>query len=106
MECDRFTISRVDLSDIIAGINREATSLFRYSTNEGQTIVLVAEKFFFRIESNLAATIIIDPIDESRYQVDIIVAGGKHGLLGVTWGAEGSMLKRIKNVFLRHTKIF
>ena len=106
MESDRFVIDRVDLDSIIAEIHRETNTLYRYSTNEGKTIVLVAEKFYFRIESNLAATIIIDPYDESRYQVDIIVAGGKHGLLGVTWGAEGSMLKRIKNVFLKHTKIF
>jgi len=106
MENDRFVINRIDLDGIIADIHRETNTLYRYSTNEGGTVVLVAEKFYFRIESNLAATIIIDPIDESRYQIDIVVAGGKHGLLGITWGAEGSMLKRIKNVFLNHTKIY
>jgi hypothetical protein len=106
MESDRFVIKRMDLDGIIADIHRESNTLYRYSTNEGETIVLVAEKFYFRIESNLSATIIIDPIDESRYQIDIVVAGGKHGLLGITWGAEGSMLKRIKNVFSKHTKIY
>jgi hypothetical protein len=106
MESDKFIIKRMELDDIIADIRQETNSLSRYVTNNGETIVLVAEKFYFRIESNLAATIIIDPINESRYQIVIVVAGGRHGLLGVTWGAEGSMLKRIKNVFLKHTKIF
>jgi hypothetical protein len=106
IESDRFIIDRVDLSDIIMDIRHEVTNLYQYSTNERKTIVLIAEKFYFRIKSNLAATIIIDVIDNLRYQIDIIVAGGKLGLLGFTYGAEGSMLKRIKNVFLRHTKIF
>ncbi|MFX0006003.1 MAG: hypothetical protein ACFFAV_04650 [Candidatus Hermodarchaeota archaeon] len=106
MESDRFKINRVDLNNIIMGINQETDTLYQYNTNEGKTIILIAERFYFRIESNLAATIIIDPIDKNRYQIDIIVAGGKHGLLGVTYGAEGSMLRRIKNVFLQNTEIF
>ncbi len=106
MESDKFIINRMELDGIIADIRQETNTLSRYETNNGGTIVLVAEKFYFRIESNLAATIIIDPIDENRYQIVIVVAGGRHGLLGVTWGAEGSMLKRIKNVFLKHTTVF
>jgi hypothetical protein len=106
MESDRFIINRVDLNSIVMSINQETDTLYQYSTNEGKTIILIAERFYFRIESNLAATIIIDPIDKNRYQIDIIVAGGKHGLLGVTYGAEGSMLRRIKNVFLKYTEIF
>ncbi|MFW9969245.1 MAG: hypothetical protein ACFFDF_03530 [Candidatus Odinarchaeota archaeon] len=105
MESEKFIINKVDLEDIIADINLVTNNLFRYRDNEGKLIVLVAEREYFRIESNLAATIIIDPIDENHYQIVIVVAGGRHGLFGLTWGAERSMLKRIKNVFLKYVKI-
>jgi hypothetical protein len=106
MESDKFIIKYVDLENIIANINREVDFLSRYRENTGKFIVLVAEKYYFRIESNLAATIIFDRINERQYQVVIVVAGGKHGLLGITWGAERSMLKRIKNLFLKHIASF
>ena len=96
----------MDLDDIIADINREANNLSQYRNDEGKTIVLVAEKFYFRIESNLSATIIIDHIYDNKYQIVIVVAGGKHGLLGISWGAERSMLKRIKNLFLKYVETY
>ena len=104
MESDKFIINAVDLENLIADINREVDFLSRYRDNKGKITVLIAEKFYFRIESNLAATIIIDRINENQYQIVIVVAGGKHGLFGITYGAERSMLKRIKNLFLKHVE--
>lgn len=101
MESDKFVINCVDLDEIITDINREVDNLSRYSDKEGKINVLVAEKFYFRIESNLAATIIIEPINENQFQIVIVVAGGKHGLLGVSYGAEKSMINRIKNLILK-----
>lgn len=101
MESDKFVINRVDLDEIITDINREVDNLSRYSDKEGKIIVLVAEKFYFRIESNLAATIIIERINENQYQIVVVVAGGKHGLLRVSYGAEKLMINRIKNLFLK-----
>ena len=54
----------------------------------------------------LSATIIIDHIYDNKYQIVIVVAGGKHGLLGISWGAERSMLKRIKNLFLKYVETY
>lgn len=101
MENDKFIINRVDLDEIIGDINREVDNLSRYSDKEGKIIVLIAEKYYFRIESNLAATIIIESINENQFQIVIVVAGGKQGLLGVSFGAEKSMMKRLKNMFLK-----
>ena len=101
MKSDKFVINHVDLDEIITDINREVDNLSRYSDKEGKINVLVAEKFYFRIESNLAATIIIERINENQFQIVIVVAGGKHGLLGVSYGAEKSMINRIKNLILK-----
>ncbi len=101
MENDKFMINNVNLDDIIAGINREVDNLSRYKDKDGKVIVLIAEKFYFRIESNLAVTIIIEQINENQFQVVIVVAGGKSGLVGLSYGAEKSMLKRIKSIFLK-----
>jgi hypothetical protein len=104
MISDKFIIDRVDLTDIIIDINREVDKIFQYKDSEGRVIVLIGERYYFRIESNLATTIIIDHINESQYQIVIVVAGGEHGLLGITWGAESSMLKKIKKAFLKYVK--
>jgi hypothetical protein len=104
MKKDKFIIDQMDLDDIISNIRQEVSTLSRYRNNEGGTIVLITEKFYFRIESNLTATIITDLIEESRYQIIIVVGGGQHGLLGMSWGAEKSMLKKIRNIFLKYAK--
>jgi len=106
LEREEFTIQCTDLETLITDINREVENLSRYTEETGRMIVLVAERYYFRIESNLAVTIIIDRINEDRYQIVIIVAGGKKGLFEITWGAERSMLKRIKSLFTNHIEIF
>ena len=105
LETDKFTIQCADLEIIIQDINREVDNFSRYTENTGKIIVLIGERYYFRIESNLAVTIIIDRINDNEYQVVIVSAGGKQGLMGITWGAERSMLKRIKDVFLNHVEI-
>ena len=102
LETDKFTIQCDDLESIIADINREVDNLSRYTENTGKVIVLIGERYYFRIESNLAATIIIDHINTNQYQIVIVSAGGKQGLMGITWGAERSMLKKIKDIFLNY----
>ena len=102
MESDKFIISHIELDNLIAKINREVDFLSRYSDDSGKIIVLVGERYYFRIESNLAATIIIDRINENKYQIVIAVAGGKHGILGISWGAEKSMLKKLKKIFIEN----
>jgi len=100
MESEKFIINHIELDNLIAKINREVDYLSRYTDDSGKIIVLVAERFYFRIESNLAATIIIDRINERQYQIVIVVAGGRHGLWGISWGAEKSMLKRLKRILM------
>jgi len=102
MRSDKFIINDIELDNLIVKINQEVDFLSRYEDNSGKIVVLVVEKFYFRIESNLAATIIFDRINESQYQIVIAVAGGRHGLLGISWGAEKSMLKKIKKIFLEY----
>jgi predicted nucleotide-binding protein (sugar kinase/HSP70/actin superfamily) len=84
LETDKFTIQCDDLESIIADINPEVDNLSRYTENSGKVIVLIGERYYFRIESNLAATIIIDRINANEYQIVIVSAGGKKGLMGVT----------------------
>ena len=100
MKIDKFTIQCTDLESLIRDINREVENLSKYTDNSGKMIVLVAERFYFRIGSYLAVTIIFDRINQDQYKVVIVVAGGKHDLLEFDWGAAKSMLKRIKNLIV------
>lgn len=101
MQSDKFIINNREINEIITDINRIVDSLSRYTTKKGETIVLIAEKFYFRIESNLAATVVVDRINQSELQIVIVVAGGGHGMLGISYGAEKSMMKKLKNQFLK-----
>ena len=101
MQSEKFNMKHVDINEIITDISRVVDNLSRYTTKAGGTIVLIAEKYYFRIESNLAATIIIESINQSELQIVIVVAGGGHGMLGISYGAEKSMMKKIKNLFLQ-----
>lgn len=100
MESDKFIINHIDLDNLIAKISLQVDFLSRYNDESDKIIVLVGERYFFRIESNLAVTIIIDRINENQYQIVIAVAGGSHGFFGISWGAEKSMLKKIKRIFI------
>ncbi len=64
---------------------------------EGQdctVTIFVAEAYYFRINSTLTLTVFIEETaDETT--VEIVSGGGKEGLVGLSYGAEKSAMKRI-----------
>lgn len=56
--------------------------------------VFIAEDYYYRINSTLTLTVIVEAVAD-KTTVDIIASGGKTGLLGFSYGAEGSVVKRV-----------
>ena len=56
--------------------------------------IFVAEEYYFRINSTLTLTVIVEEtVDETT--VEIVSGGGREGLVGLSYGAEKSAMKRI-----------
>ncbi|MBD3197543.1 MAG: hypothetical protein GF317_20990 [Candidatus Lokiarchaeota archaeon] len=99
MEQDIITITNKSMDDIISRFESQFKPSEEYSNIFDTTKIFVVEKYYFRIESNLAATVIFDEINENEVKVIVIVAGGKQGSLDLSWGSEKSMLKNIMDYF-------
>lgn len=59
-----------------------------------KVIIFIAEEYYFRINSNLTLTVIVEETSD-KATVEVISSGGKTGLWGLTYGAENSAAKRI-----------
>ena len=68
------------------------------ATKWGVLTILMYEQYFYRVESDLAVTIIADERANGT-TLEIIAAGGHHGLLGVTIGSEKSAVKEVMKKF-------
>lgn len=66
----------------------------KFESENCKVTVFVAEDYYFRINSTLTLTVIIQE-NADNTTVDIISGGGKTGWLGISYGAEKSAVKRI-----------
>jgi predicted nucleotide-binding protein (sugar kinase/HSP70/actin superfamily) len=89
-----------DFEKILNDFVKKFNPQIKYTNKEKTVVVYLLEEFYFRIESNLAATVIFEKISENEIKVVIIVAGGGHGLWQISWGAEKNLLRKIKEYFI------
>lgn len=68
-------------------------------TRYGVTTILMYEEYYGRINSDLSVTVISDMRD-NKTTVEIISAGGKTGMIGVSYGAEKRAAKNIAEVLI------
>ena len=68
----------------------------RFTSKQGDVEVLLREKFYFRISSNLSFFAILDFQQKGECALTLIAAGGKHGPFGFSYGAEKNMLEQAK----------
>jgi hypothetical protein len=68
-------------------------------TKYGVTTILMYEEYYGRIKSDLSVTVISD-MRESQTTVEIISAGGKLGVMEVSFGAEKKAAKNIAEILM------
>jgi hypothetical protein len=100
MRHEILTLENVDIDNVIKNFINYFHPLGRFTDITGSINVFVFEEYYFRIESNLAVTIIFEHKDYNTLAIHAIVAGGSHGVFGFSWGAEKSMLNKIRKFFL------
>ncbi len=75
-------------------ILRESFDDYQIS-RDASIAVLLSDKYYFRINSTLFSTVILDYRDEATCAVSVYSGGGATGLLNVTWGSEGARNREI-----------
>lgn len=57
---------------------------------DGDIIVLMRERYYRRISSYIMSVIFMKFIDENKVEIELVVSGGKEGILMLDYGAEKS----------------
>lgn len=61
-----------------------------YVYSSGDITVIMREGFYFRISSTLVSVIILKFMNDNKVEIELVVSGGKNGVLMHSWGAEDS----------------
>jgi len=97
MKCERLTIEGKNLDTLIYDLKEKFSPSYVCTSYSGNVILLVFEKFYFRQKSDLSGILMIDFENDNRCMINIVVAGGKSGLMRLDpFRAENSQLKRIR----------
>ena len=83
-----------ELSDLIVSAFPKGLVYF-----QGKVFILATERYYFRINSNLLSTIILDFSKDGKCNVVVISGGGGAGPLEMIWGVETNRNNQIvKNI--------
>ncbi len=103
MKHETLSIERDNAKILINAIIREFHPAFEYTSKSGNVKILGLEEYdLWRTNSTMAATLIFDFEDTNLCNINIVVTGGKVGILQLSWGAENSLLKKIMRFFQKH----
>ena len=61
-----------------------------YIYSVGDITILMRERYYVRISSTLMSVIILKFVNDNKVEIELVVSGGKEGLLMWSWGAEKS----------------
>lgn len=87
----------LEKSNIGASCYIKGKSSICFSTEKSCTVFML-EKYFSRVKSYVAGTVIIDNAD-NKTRVQVLTAGGGTGLLGFEFGSEDSFRTQIEDIF-------
>lgn len=62
--------------------------------------MLIYEEYFHRIKSDLSVTVLYEE-KQGQVEIEIIAAGGKEGMMGVSYGAEKQALTRLSRALIK-----
>jgi hypothetical protein len=94
MKNDTLSTKRETADIVINAFKEKFHPSFEYTSKSGNVKILILDKYDFM--SNMAATLLFDFEGNDLCTINIVVAGGKEGLLHMDFGAEDSLLNKIK----------
>jgi len=91
-------IDNINIDDVIEKFVYKFKPCGKLIAANGTIHVYFVERFYFRMGSEVAATVIFELNGKNDIAVHIAIAGGRD-MFGVSLGAQDSMFKRLKNFF-------
>ena len=79
-----------EISDILYYHKDEDYINEPYIYSAGDITILMRERYYARITSTLMSVIILKFVNDNKVEIELVVSGGKEGLLMWSWGAEKS----------------
>ena len=93
------TLIRTEIPE--CGISCELSDQTYHSFGDVQVSVMVFEKYFMRAGNYASLTVVLSGRD-GNLGVDLIGAGGRQGLISISWGAEESFVASAEKVLRQH----
>ena len=100
MKQDILTLKFVNINDVIDKFVQTFQPMSKLVVANGFIHLYIIENFYFRTGSEVAATILLELKDQRLLVVHITIAGGRD-MLGISLGAQNSMLKKLRNFFVK-----
>ncbi len=99
MQIFRYSIEGDGIKDFIDLLKREFMTSYSYMNQGKDTIILVSERYSFLQNSDMAAVIVVDILNDRACNLELIVAGGRTGIFRLDiYGREKATLKSIKEL--------
>lgn len=95
MQCASYSLEGQLASDLPPKL-RDALKPSTSYGGDGFDVLLVEKQEFWRTNSNMQVTVILDRTSETSYDVEVCVGGGAGGLLNLTFGSEKKILGKIR----------
>jgi len=64
--------------------------------------VILGEQYFFRVNSDVAVTIVLEALDAEQTKIEVISSAGGTGWLAVSYNAHGAFVRDVRNFLIEN----
>ena len=72
------------------------------STSVHEVGVILGEQYFFRVNSDVAITILLEALDTEKTRMEIISSAGGTGWLAISYDAHGAFVRDVRNFLIKN----
>ncbi|NVM43997.1 MAG: hypothetical protein HWN79_03680 [Candidatus Lokiarchaeota archaeon] len=94
------SIEGINANQVIERFCYEFQPDAKFIIAKGDVHVYIIERFFLRSSSDISATILFELKNTNHLGVHITIAGGGN-MYGITFGAQNSLLKKLRKFFTK-----
>lgn len=88
------------ISEIRSTLDAQLCAEFRPKQPGVKLVTLVLESYYFRVNSNVGLVVMLEETGDYTH-ISACACGGSSGMIGMDWGAENSLARRLKALLIR-----
>jgi hypothetical protein len=91
-------VSEASFNSVFEALERQFGNIYTAKFSDHQKIgVILGERYFLRVNSDVAIAIILKSISKETTEVEIISSAGASGMAGITWSAHKAFASEIRD---------